>query len=553
MFVSQLKKRIIHVGLLVVMAAGVSQAAYSVQPVNLLNQQFQKSSTSSVISNAKSWYHACISNISSVYAKYLHPCFARGLSYAKSYWVKQPTQEIRPAQLRPVQNNQSIINAPIQPQRQNVYKPSFAVWKAQCRALPSYAPSANPTASTAITPDMLTQELSLFYDHMNNALQNPTEWIRGDLPSRNFFNKAQDVFEPYVQRVTLPTNSEVAFHGDFHGDVHALNDFIQTWKNGGYIDDNFKIIRPNFYIVFLGDYTDRGWYGVEVIYALLRLKNANPDKVFMVRGNHEDATLNENYGFKDELGRKFKADAHNLSYQIYRIYNYLPLALYLGSPSYKYYQPSNAWYVHVDYIQCCHGGIEIGYNPTVLLSNGLDGQSVIFNSVYQKIKRLHQQAEYEGIKQHVKCYASLTPNNAEIATDNGFMWSDFDCNDTNDASIRASGRGAGLEYGKHATNTLLRAWSQPLYAVRSIFRAHQHTGQMENRILNRDGKSHHADTGIGKLWEAQPRAGHIDGVSVITFAVSPRSGYGYPYDAFGLLSIRDGFDNWRIQVIRNPL
>ena len=64
--------------------------------------------------------------------------------------------------------------------------------------------------------------------------------------------------------------------------------------------DGFRLAKPNNYMVFLGDYTDRGNYGIEVLYTLLRLKLANPEHVFMARGNHEDVQMISTYGFLAE-------------------------------------------------------------------------------------------------------------------------------------------------------------------------------------------------------------------------------------------------------------
>ncbi len=520
------QKRFFQIGLAALMLTAVNATIFSVQPSFHAYQTQKSSFASSIIKNAKNWCCALAVNACNIYNRYVHSYIERCLNYIK----KSPEKG-------------SLIKI-VQSSEAHAYyeskMPSFSSWQRACNALPSYVTDHNPTKCSAVNEDMLKQELSLFYTQMNTRLHHARKWLGSKLPSNDFFYGKQDLFEPYVERLIVASNAQVAFHGDFHGDVHALNDFIQMWKKHGYIDDNFKIIHPDFYIIFLGDYTDRGWYGAEVIYALLRLKNANPDKVFMVRGNHEEAYMNSIYGFIAELERKF-VNANDLFRSISRIYNYLPLALYLGSGTRS----------HVDYIQCCHGGIEIGYNPTMLLS-----AQQTPGSLYQSVTHLNQAGEYRRIQNHVKSDVCFAADNTAITSYNGFMWSDFITYDKGDSckfSILPSDRGAGFTYGKHATNTLLREWSKNQYSIRSIFRGHQHTGDMMKRILNYDKCSHHNDAGIGKLWEAVPRVGCIDGVSVVTFAVAPRSGYGYPYDAFGLLYIREGFHNWHLQVIRNRL
>src|SRR5438067_719039 len=101
-------------------------------------------------------------------------------------------------------------------------------------------------------------------------------------------------WEAAIQGV-LPQGSEIFVHADLHGDIHSLLAEL-SWLNDQRYLREFGIVHTNFYMVYLGDYTDRGAYGVEVLYTLLRLKLANPEKVFLLRGNHEEASMHTRYG-----------------------------------------------------------------------------------------------------------------------------------------------------------------------------------------------------------------------------------------------------------------
>lgn len=76
----------------------------------------------------------------------------------------------------------------------------------------------------------------------------------------------------------LQTFKKLAVIGDLHGDYDALKSAL-------------SIVNPiKDGIIFLGDYADRGPYGVEVIDAVDSLMRNHSRNVFALKGNHEDYT-----------------------------------------------------------------------------------------------------------------------------------------------------------------------------------------------------------------------------------------------------------------------
>ena len=99
---------------------------------------------------------------------------------------------------------------------------------------------------------------------------------------RALCDKAREILlkEDNVQAVRCP----VTVCGDVHGQFH---DLAELFRIGGK--------SPDTNYLFMGDYVDRGYYSVETVSLLMALKVRHPQRITILRGNHESRQITQVY------------------------------------------------------------------------------------------------------------------------------------------------------------------------------------------------------------------------------------------------------------------
>ena len=158
--------------------------------------------------------------------------------------------------------------------------------------------------------------------------------VRGNKPGKQVDLKEEelrfliDKSLPIIREQKMLVELEAPLHvcGDIHGQYY---DLLRIFEHCGYPGD--------YNYLFLGDYVDRGKQSLETICLLLCYKIKYPEKVTLLRGNHESSVTNRIYGFYDECKRRYNIRVWK---SFTELFNYLPVAAIID-----------------DKILCMHGGL----------------------------------------------------------------------------------------------------------------------------------------------------------------------------------------------------
>ena len=142
-------------------------------------------------------------------------------------------------------------------------------------------------------------EYTFDIDQIINALLNGNHLPRDtkiDLEYRDIemlCNKCRKIFleEPMVFNLQLPIKIVGSIHGNFY-------DLLEYFAIGGHPSEKNKYL-------FLGNMIDRGNQSIESLCLLFAYKIKYPNDIYLLRGNHEVASMTRVYGLFDECKKRY--------------------------------------------------------------------------------------------------------------------------------------------------------------------------------------------------------------------------------------------------------
>ena len=115
------------------------------------------------------------------------------------------------------------------------------------------------------------------------------------LPEKSLRQLCGQVSDILVEESNVqPVSTPVTVCGDIHGQYYDLIELFKVSND-----------PPDTGFIFMGDFVDRGYYSIETLTKLLVLKVLYPNRITLLRGNHESRSISQVYGFYDECQVKY--------------------------------------------------------------------------------------------------------------------------------------------------------------------------------------------------------------------------------------------------------
>ncbi|KAG9392607.1 Serine/threonine protein phosphatase 5 [Carpediemonas membranifera] len=178
---------------------------------------------------------------------------------------------------------------------------------------PVEVPELELTPTDPITPEYIRRLIAFCKQDKEIPHRNILQILKRGF---EILNAEPNLVEFSISKAELQAagdNRVLTVFGDVHGQFFDLVHLIETV---GMPSDTHRM-------VFMGDYVDRGAWGVPCFVLIVALKVMCPNSVTMLRGNHETKDMNSMFGLNAEIVQRYTA---KLSEALDDIFNRLPLA-----------------------------------------------------------------------------------------------------------------------------------------------------------------------------------------------------------------------------------
>lgn len=199
--------------------------------------------------------------------------------------------------------------------------------------------------------------------------------------------------DEYLVKISPEANTKVVIIGELQGAFISLVEDCLALKKQGLLEENWTLAKDCAYLLINGDAIDRSPFQLETLTVILRLIQANPKKVFYLKGNHENNDYWRDFGLKEELIyrlgidsgleitdmelKKTQLDTVPFAQQLNQLFSTLPMAVYLGVPDGK-----KASFVRLS-----------GFSPSRHVMFTVENQALILNALAaqdQELFTLHK-------------------------------------------------------------------------------------------------------------------------------------------------------------------
>ena len=153
----------------------------------------------------------------------------------------------------------------------------------------------------------------------------------------------------------LDLDTPIRIIGDIHGQYH---DLLRFFERGAF--------PPDANYLFLGDYVDPGKQSLETICLLFAYKIKYPDNFFLLRGNHECASISPIYGFYDERKRRYNIKLWKTFTDTFNCLPCLPIAAILDGKIFCVHGGLSPHLKYLTQIDCIIRPIDVRASPSFL-------------------------------------------------------------------------------------------------------------------------------------------------------------------------------------------